>query len=51
MTEPIVFQERHTTGFLWWKITYYKYWRYSEGRMVQLYMDSTTTVESVERGK
>lgn len=47
----IVLQERHTTGHLWWKITYYKYFRYSEGRMVQLYIDSTDFVESVERGK
>ena len=47
----VVLQERHTTGHLWWKITYYKYFRYAEGRMVQLYVDSHQLTESIERGK
>lgn len=45
----VIFQERHVTGWLWWKRVYYTYWRYSEGRMLQLEMDSVGLVKSVER--
>lgn len=29
-----VFQERHISGHLWWKKTYYTYFRYFEGSVV-----------------
>ncbi len=36
----MLFQEKHTTGRLWWKKTYYTYWRYSESRILQLPIDT-----------
>lgn len=31
-----IFQEKHTTGFMWWKKTYYTYRRYCEGSMISV---------------
>lgn len=44
-----VFQEEHTNGHLWWKITYYKYYRYFEGRMMTVPIYPPETIKWVER--
>jgi hypothetical protein len=31
-----IFKEKHTKGYLWWKKTYYAYYRYSEGSMLSI---------------
>ena len=36
-----VFQEKHTSGWLWNKKTYYTYYVWSEGRMLQLLRDGS----------
>lgn len=41
-----IFQEKHTTGHLWWKKTYYTYKRYSEGSMLSV---SQINVKDLER--
>jgi len=43
-----VFQERHTTGWLWWKKTYYKYYRYIEGSMVAVPIYSGSLIKELE---
>lgn len=47
----MVFQEKHTTGILWFKKVYYTYWALSEGRMLQLSKDSLEFIKSMESGK
>lgn len=47
----VVFQEKHTSGYLWWKRTWYTYHRYSEGQMLGLSSYSYATIKSFERGK
>jgi hypothetical protein len=42
---PIVFQEKHKNG----KITYYKYFRYFEGRMVGVEILPIETIKAFER--
>jgi hypothetical protein len=44
-----VFQEKHTTGHLWWKLTYYKYFRYFEGNMLQVTIYSKKTLQELEK--
>lgn len=46
-----IFQERHTTGYLWWKITYYKYFHYINGSMTQISIISSQTLKDFEGGK
>lgn len=46
-----VFQEKHTTGFLWWKKTYYTYYRYFEGSMTGVPIHSLGLVSSLEHRK
>lgn len=41
---PIVFQEKHKNG----KITYYKYFRYFEGRMVAVEVIPLETIKAFE---
>jgi hypothetical protein len=47
----MIFQEKHTTGFLWWKKVYYTYWNCVEGRVYQMPVMSLETINSLERGK
>lgn len=49
----MILQEKHTNGHLWWKITYYKYFKYSPeiAAMLQIRIIPAETVEAVERGK
>lgn len=49
--DNIVFQEKHTTGWLWWKRTYYKYYRYLEGSMIAVSIYPEETIKEIERGK
>lgn len=45
----MIFQEKHTTGRLWWRKTYYTYWRELEGRMLQMPLYPTQTIEAMEK--
>lgn len=45
----LLFQEKHTTGWLWWKRTYYTYHRYSEGSMFPVSIYSEVVVDSLEK--
>lgn len=44
-----IFQEKHTSGLLWWKKTYYAYYKYSEGSMLGLRRVSYETILSLEK--
>ena len=46
-----VFQEKYTTGVLWWKHTYYTYWKYVKGNMMQIPLIGLSTMELMEKGK
>lgn len=43
-----VFQEVHTTGWLWWKHTYYTYYRYSKGSMLPVSQYQKKTIDELE---
>lgn len=47
----MIFQEKHTNGFLWWKRTYYTYYRYSDGHMIAIDMYPVSTIRSLEKNK
>lgn len=46
-----IFQGKHTTGHLWWKQTYYKYFKYFEGSMVAVSIYPMETIQALEKGK
>lgn len=47
----MIFQEKHTSGWLWWKREWYTYHKYSEGNIIGLNNYSYSTVKSLEKGK
>lgn len=47
----MIFQEKHTNGHLWWKKTYYTYFRYSEDTMFQIPIYSEQTIQHFQEGK
>lgn len=49
MNDTRIYQEKHTTEILWWKVTYYKYFKYSEGSMLQVSVYSSKTIEGLEK--
>lgn len=46
-----IFQEKHTRGWLWWKRTWYRYYKYSEGGMIAVNVYSEETIKIMEAGK
>lgn len=44
-----LFQEKHTTGYLWWKKTRYVYYKYFEGHMIAVSTYSAGTIKSLEK--
>ena len=47
----MIFQEKHTSDFLWRKRTWYKYCKYFEGSMVGLGKYDNGTIKLIEKGK
>ena len=47
----LVFQEKHTSGWLWRKRTWYTYYKYFEGSMVGIGQYSHQTITLFEKGK
>lgn len=47
----LIFQEKHTSGHLWWKREWYTYYKYFEGSMVGISQYSYETIKSFEKGK
>ncbi len=44
-----LFQEKYTTGYLWWKKTWYVYYKYFEGNMIAVSTYSAETIKSLEK--
>lgn len=47
----MIFQEKHTSGWLWYKRTWYTYYKYSEGNMIGIPIYPNDTIRSIERSK
>lgn len=47
----MLFQEKHVSGHLWWKKTYYVYYKYFEGSMLAVHVFPMETLDQHERGK
>lgn len=47
--ELIVFQEKHTSGHLWFKRTYYTYKKYSESHMYPVSILDSNLIERQEK--
>lgn len=43
-----VLQEKHTSGHLWWKRTYYTYLKYAEGVMIWVPVYREETIKALE---
>lgn len=44
----MIFQEKHTSGHLWRKRTWYTYYKYSEGSMIAVPIYSQVTIKAME---